>query len=222
MNPLDTDPFLRQYAGTRTYSIQSAFRRLPGKRKQTGLEKIRAVSPTLSTIVVPDADKQRIIALCKNMSALWRPTIESICPLINAVCLLILCRGRERLQHIGSFGYSRGIARCVCHVHRVFDGRSLFHWRATGIHHWSWTQAGADKQSARSLETYYPAALRDDLQHAGKILNREISLLAKSDAQFVGIPGDIAAIESILGIQLTGKNHIISSIAISRPPSIND
>ena len=212
VNPTYTDPFLRQYAGTRTYSIQSAFRYdYPKEEAKQALEKIRAVSPTLSTIVVPDADKQRIIALCKNMSALWRPTIESIAPLINAVAAHVPPR-RERLQHIGLFGYSRGIGkvrlpRAIGFTAALYSIGVPPEFITTG----RGLRLAQTNNQLDLLETYYPA-LRDDLQHAGKYLNREnLSLLAKSDAQFVGIQEDIAAIESILGIQLTQEkpHHLI-------------
>ena len=54
-----------------------------------------------------------------------------------------------------------------------------------------------------SDEQRYYCALRQDLQHAGKYLNREnLALLAKKKPIFLEIEEDIDAVEEILGLTL--------------------
>jgi phosphoenolpyruvate carboxylase len=209
VNPLYTDPFLLQYAGVRTYSIQSAFRydyQMGDVRK--ALEKIKREAPRRKAMKVNFTDRKRITELCGAMSKIWRPTIESIAPLINDVARFVPPR-RERLQHIGLFGYSRGIGkvrlpRAIGFTAALYSigvppeliatGRGLLHAEKTG--------------ELELVRQYYPA-LKDDLEHAGKYFNREnLELLAKTKPIFKDIQKDVAAIERIVGIELTPfKSH---------------
>ncbi len=212
VNPLYIESFLTQYAGVRTYSIQSAFRydyALADVRK--ALQAIKREAPKRSAMRVPEADRKKIKQLCAMFSAIWRPTIESIAPLINDVARFVPPR-RERLQHIGLFGYSRGIGkvrlpRAIGFTAALYSVGIPPELIATG--------RGLQKAEQEGLldvvRTYYPA-LSDDLQHAGKYLNREnLALFARKQSVFSGIQEDIAAIERIVGIQLGPQKpqHII-------------
>jgi phosphoenolpyruvate carboxylase len=203
VNPSYTETFLPQYAGVRTYSIQSAFRYdYEREEVERALKVMKEQAPTLKAVPVSDADTKNIRILSDAFSRIWRPTIESIAPLINAVAKFVPPR-RERLQHIGLFGYSRGIGavklpRAIGFTAALYSigvppeliatGRGLREAQKSGL--------------LQLIENFYPA-LRADVHHAGKYLNREnLELLRKKDPVFDGIKEDIDAIEQILGIQL--------------------
>lgn len=203
VNPLYTNTFLEQYAGVRTYSIQSAFRYDYTRDDVTkALKKIRTEAPLRRVVSVSEDDERNIRKLCGIFSEIWKPTIESIAPLINTVATYVPPR-RERLQHIGLFGYSRGIGkvrlpRAIGFTAALYSvglppelistGRGLLRAKELGL--------------LDIIERYYPA-LREDLKHAGKYFNREnLALMAKRKSVFRDIEKDVRHIEEILDISL--------------------
>lgn len=203
VNPLYTKPFLQQYAGVATYSIQSGFRYdydLKDVRK--ALKLMHEQVPKMKVVPVPQADAKQIAALADMFTNLWRPAIESIAPLINQLAAYVPQR-RERMQHIGLFGYSRGVGkvrlpRAIGFTAALYSvgvppelittGRGLRMAHERGLSH--------------IIEQYYPA-LRDDIQHAGKYLNREnLALLAKKLPAFSDVQQDVEALEQLLKLEL--------------------
>lgn len=212
VNPLYTDTFLDQYAGTRTYSIQSAFRYdYPLDNVRSALEKIRREVPMRSPLIISSKERERITHFVHQCTALFRPDIESMADIINAIARFIPSR-RERLQHIGLFGYSRGIGavrlpRAIGFTAALYSigvppeiistGRSL--------------RIAREQGSLDLIERYYPA-LTADLVHAGKYLNREnLAILAIHCPVFASIQQDVAEIETVLGITLAHEKprHIM-------------
>lgn len=203
VNPTYTKTFLHQYAGTRTYSIQSAFRYdYPLEDVRRALTEIRTEAPRLSAERIPLEERQKLRTLADLFAAHWKPTIESLAPVINQVAHFIPPR-RERLLHIGLFGYSRGVGAIklpraigfTCAFYSLGVPPELI---ATG----RGLKAAHAANMLPLLEKHYPA-LREDLKHAGKYLNREnLELLARRHEAFRHVQDDIASIENILGITL--------------------
>lgn len=212
VNPTYLDSFLRQYAGVRTYSIQSAFRYdYPKDDVIAALQRIRKEAPTLEVMRVPAADLQTLRELSGHFSEVWKPTIEQLAPLINRLARCVPGR-RERLQHIGLFGYSRGVGavklpRAIGFTAALYSIGIPPELLATGR-----GLKGARKAGMMPLlETYYPA-LRDDLKHAGKFFNREnLELLAKRESVFQHIKEGVGQIEEMLDIRLEPEkpHHVI-------------
>lgn len=212
VNPTYTETFLNQYAGTRTYSIQSAFRYdYPLEDVKLALAAIKAEAPVRPVQHVPEEDRGKLRALSEAFQAFWKPTIESLAPVINLLASFVPPR-RERLLHIGLFGYSRGVG--AVKLPRAITFTAAFYSLgippeliATG----RGLKAARERKLLPLIETYYPA-LREDLKHAGKFLNREnLDLLARRYPAFESVKEDIAAIEEILGITLNPEkpHHII-------------
>ncbi|MSR67962.1 phosphoenolpyruvate carboxylase [Candidatus Peribacteria bacterium] len=203
VNPTYLDTFMPQYAGVRTYSIQSAFRYdYPKEEVRKALRRMQKEVPKYRVIRVSDGDRKSIGKLCKVFTEIWQPTIESIAPLINDIASYMPQR-RERLQHIGLFGYSRGIGKVRLPRAIGFTG-ALYsiglppELIATGR---GLVKAG-EMGLLEMIEQHYPA-LREDLKHAGKYLNREnLLMLGKKKSVFREIEHDIDAIEKILEIEL--------------------
>lgn len=212
VNPLYIEPFLTQYAGVRTYSIQSAFRydyKLTDVRR--ALAEIKREAPKRKATTVSASDRKRIVELCRMFRGIWKPTIEALAPLINQVAAFVPPR-RKRLQHIGLFGYSRGIGkvrlpRAIGFTAALYSiglppeliatGRGLIEAEKTGM--------------LDLVRLYYPA-LKEDLEHAGKYFNREnLEILAETKLIFREIQKDIDAIERIVGIELKPRKprHIV-------------
>lgn len=201
VNPLYTDTFLNQYAGVRTYSIQSAFRYdYEMDKVKEALSTIKEQAPQREVQHVSEDDRKKLRELADIFTQFWKPSIEALAPLINRNASL-LPRRRERLQHIGLFGYSRGTEKVKLPRAITFTG-ALY---SIGIPP-ELVATGRGLREAKKngllplLETYYPA-LPTDLEHAGKYFNREnLEIAGWNDIQ-----EDIAAIEEYLGKPLGPK-----------------
>ncbi len=212
VNPLYTDAFLEQYAGTSTYSIQSAFRYdYPKEDVARALVTIKNEAPRLKTVIVSHKDRTAITQLCNDMEAVWKPAIESIATIINDVARHVPPR-RERLQHIGLFGYSRGVGkvrlpRAIGFTAALYSIGVPPELIATG----RGLKLAEESGQLDIVERLYPA-LRADITHAGKYLNREnLALLAGDNPAFVAITEDVQLIERILGVELGPQkpHHLI-------------
>lgn len=212
VNPTYTKTFLEQYAGTRTYSIQSAFRYdYPLTDVRRALTEIREQAPQLCVQRITSTDQRQLRELADLFVTHWQPTIESLADLINQIAQYIPPR-RERLLHIGLFGYSRGVGAVklpraisfTCALYSLGVPPELI---ATG----RGLKAAHERNLLPLLERHYPA-LREDLKHAGKFLNREnLDLLARRHEAFARVQEDVDAIEQILGITLAPEkpHHVI-------------
>lgn len=203
VNPSYVETFLTQYAGVRTYSIQSAFRYdYPKDEVRKALITIKKEVPLRKTVSVSESDAAKIKKVCALFTQIWQPTVEAIAPLINEVAGYIPPR-RERMQHIGLFGYSRGVGkvrlpRAIGFTAALYSVGIPPELIATGRGLVAAGKAGL----LDTVEEFYPA-MREDLKHAGKYLNREnLSMLAKKKPIFREIEKDIDAIEKILEIEL--------------------
>lgn len=203
VNPSYTDQFLEQYAGVRTYSIQSAFRYDYSKEYVAeALTRIKTVAPTLAATRFTDAERTALMTIGAVFTAFYRPTVEGLAPLINDLASFVPPR-RERLQHIGLFGYSRGVGavklpRAISFTAAMYSigvppeiigtGRGL--------------RTLAKEGQLPTLLKAYPA-LKADLRQAGKYLNREtITLLAAQHPMGVALQEDLAGIEEVLQMEL--------------------
>ncbi len=212
VNPETTQTFLDQYAGTHTYSIQSAFRYdYPLASVRSALQTIRQEVPLRTAKQVPEGDHEHLWQLIRSFTEAWQPTIEAIAPLINTVGTYVPSR-RERLLHIGLFGYSRGMGsvklpRAIVFTAALYSLGVPPELIATG----RGLKRAEELHLLPLLETYYPA-LREELRHAGHFLNREnLALLTEKCPAFEGVFEDIGRIEQILGVELMqiAPEHII-------------
>ncbi len=212
VNPTYTETFLNQYAGTSTYSIQSAFRYdYPLADVRSALELMHREVPMRKGTPMTDHERAKVRDLAELFVAAWGSSIESIAPIINQIAAFVPSR-RERLLHIGLFGYSRGVGavklpRAIVFTAALYSLGVPPELIATG----RGLRAAAKAKLMPLLDSHYPA-LREDIVHAGKYFNAEnLSLLAAQYPAFEEIKEDIAGIEEILGITLgpVKPHHVI-------------
>lgn len=203
VNPTYLDAFLPQYAGVRTYSIQSAFRYdHPLPEVQSALERLKKEAPQLTALRVTPEEAAAARELSDEAIELWKLTIEPLAVLVNRLSKSVPAR-RERLQHIGLFGYSRGVGKVT--LPRAIGFTAAFY--SVGVPPELLTtgrvlKLAKEKGRLSMLNRLYPA-LKDDLIHAGKYFNREnLEMLARTEKGFVSVQEDIAAIEDWLGTTL--------------------
>ena len=110
MNPDNIENSISEYRGVSTYTIQSAFRYdYPKNKVKKAIELLKNTLP-LTPRKVSDSEINQIKSIIPEFEKPYRESVEHIGPLINKISKYFPKR-RERLQHIGLFGYSRGVGR---------------------------------------------------------------------------------------------------------------
>jgi phosphoenolpyruvate carboxylase len=172
---------------------------------------IKQEAPKREVQHVDAADIQGLREICAIFTKHWQSTIESLAESINQIAGLVPSR-RERLLHIGLFGYSRGVGdvtlpRAIKFTASLYSQGIPPELISTG----RGLKEATEKGLLPLIEKYYPA-LRNDLMHAGKYLNYEnVHIGAKTSDTFKEIEKDLKAIEEYLGEPLGPKkpHHVI-------------
>lgn len=203
VSPDSIDHFIDQYAGVRTYTIQSSFRYDHEKQVvYDALARMKKIVPTKEVIALSLEESARIRAIASVFVTHWRPSVEALAPLINRIAAFVPNR-RERLLHIGLFGYSRSVGEVSLPRAIKFTG-ALYSYGippeliATG----RGLRIARENGDLEVLERQYPA-IRHDLMLAGCYLNKDnVARKAKNDPVWKDILADIAGIEEYLGEEL--------------------
>lgn len=148
------------------------------------------------------SEEKKLRELVPIFEKSYRQTIKRIAPLINKVAAELPKR-RERIQHIGLFGYSRSVGqvklpRAIGFTGALYSlgippeiigtGRGLKYARETG------------KEAL--LEKYY-IGLKRELKRAGGFLCKEgLANLARKSEDWQGVLEDVRQIENYLGQEL--------------------
>ena len=206
VTPNTIEEKIEEYSGIATLVLQSAFRYDYAKAAvKQAIAKLKTDLPkTKAKPVHPSEQKaiQKVLPLFENP---YRSTIEKLAPLINILSIQV-ARRRERMLHIGLFGYSRGIGKVTLPRAIPFTA-SLY---SLGIPpELIGTGRGireAKKKGLWSLASGSYIHLKKDMIHAGYFLSREnVKCLAKDFSQGYDLEEDLSAIEDEFGIELGPK-----------------
>lgn len=206
INPTNIYKFLNEYRGIRTAIIQSAFRYdFPKHQVIKAIQTLKKQLPRGQAQTVSKTEEAQIKQIIKPFEQAYRKTIEQLAPLINQVAQCVP-RRRERVLHVGLFGYSRGVGkvklpRAITFTASLYSlglppeligtGRGL-RW------------AAKHKKTAL-IEKFY-VHLKDDLLQAGRFLYKPaLMALAKKSKVFEEILEDVTAIERFLDKPLGPK-----------------
>ena len=158
--------------------------------------------PKGKIVSVPAADEKKLREAIKPFEAQYQGTIEGIASVVNAVAAHLPKR-RERVQHIGLFGYSRGIGKVK--LPRAIGFTAALYslgvppeliGTGRGLH------TATKKGYLPVIEKHY-LFLKEDLEQAGKYVNKEVlQKLAANSPAFSGILEDVVYIEKYLGKEL--------------------
>jgi len=173
VNPENIDKIIKQYEGVKTITIQSAFRYdYPLVQVTKALNYIKKQLAKPKPLAFSDEEFQQLRQINNIFSQLYCKTIEKASDLVNEMALKVP-RRRERVQHIGLFGYSRGIGKTKLPRAITFTAA----WYSLGIPpEFIATGRGLkiikQKGLLPLLEKHF-FTLRSELMHAGKYLNIE-------------------------------------------------
>jgi phosphoenolpyruvate carboxylase len=205
INPENIPAALDEYRGVSTLTVQSAF------RYDYDLKQVKRAIKKLNTEIpknyskydsISKTEMKTLINFISEATKFYKPIIESIAPIINTIALKLPSH-RERVQHIGLFGYSRGLGKVRLPRAIKFTG-SLYSLGVPPELIGSGKALNyAQKNGALPLITKLCPYLQADFKHSGHYLNREnVELLAKRYPPFKDIHKDIELIEKILKIKI--------------------
>ncbi len=203
VNPETIADTIKEYSGIRTITIQSAFRydyQLDKVKK--AIQLIEDDLPKLTYTPLSPQEIEDIAWVNQVFGSYYQKTVTKAAELINRIAKNVPGR-RERMLHIGLFGYSRGIGEVSLPRAIKFTGSLYsigvppeFIGMGRGI------RDAIQNGKIKSIEKHY-INLRADFIHAGKYLNKEnLGMLAKKYPIFEEIMTDVQEIENYLGVEL--------------------
>ena len=214
INPENINATLEELRGVATVTIQSAFRYdYPLPEVKEAIARLNKELPKnrKNPVMLSQAEGEVVKSFNREVSKFFQETIEGVADLINMVADKLPSH-RERVQHVGLFGYSRGIGkvklpRAIKFTGALYSvgippeliasGRALKYAEEMGIMDLLW-----------KLCPY----LKEDFMHAGHYLNREnLELFCKNDKAWIKVRDEIEDIERIIGIKIGPEqpHHII-------------
>ena len=203
MTPNTVEQFCREYRGIRTVLIQSAFRYDYEKRSVIkAIDKLGKILPLGKAASISTSEERSLKKLIPAFEKYYRDIVEQIAPLINEVSYYLPKR-RERVLHIGLFGYSRGVGKVKLPRAIGFTGAlySLgippeFLGTGRGIKY------TIENNQIKLLEKYY-VNIKDDLSRTGRFFQKKILIeLSKESQMWKDILDDVLEIEKYLGKEL--------------------
>lgn len=204
LTPETVEQFIQEYGGIRTALLQSAFRYDFEKTKvKTAVKRLDDTLPKGRIKRVSPTEKKKLQELIPYFETYYRQTIEEIAPLINHVAGH-LPRRRERVLHIGLFGYSRGVGKVK--LPRAIGFTAALY--SLGVPpELIGTGRGLRKAIRLNriglLEKHYHG-LRTDLIRSGRFLNKEnLQKLASRSSVWESVLKDVSEVEKYLGENLS-------------------
>lgn len=208
INPENIKKSLPQYKGARTVSIQSAFRYdYPLDQVKKALAYIKKQLSKPAKLDIPSGEFADLKTCVEIFQKYYHPTIQAFAPMINSMSKFIPSR-RERVQHIGLFGYNRSVGKVKLPRAIQFTGACY----SMGIPpEFVGTGRGlleAQKKGLLPVIEKHFSTMRSELKHAGKFLNREnLERYATRHAWAKEVLHDVILTEKILGIELGPKKE---------------
>ncbi len=220
LSPHTVEQFLAEYEGVRTVTIQSAFRYdYPKEEVERAIRDLNLAlrfrwgkKPRWQ-----DGDKAKLQRLIAIFSEHYQEIVEALAELINELAALIP-RRRERMLHIGLFGYPRGLRGKVLPRAIPFTG-ALY---SLGVPP-EFLGTGRGLQQAEreglldTLFRYY-RNIRFDLQRAGNFLCWEnLELLERESPLWRQVREDIELCQQFLNLEFGPKetDHLLHRNLVS-------
>ena len=214
INPENIDAALEEYAGYSTLTLQSSFRYdYELKDVASAIDKLTKQLPKRKNdyIALTQDEQYQLSDFNRVVAKFYKSTIEPVADLINDISDK-LPGHRERVQHIGLFGYSRGegeikLPRAIKFTGALYSlgvppellgsGKALSHAKESGL---------------LPLLLKLCPYLKEDFIHAGHYFNAEnLELLAKKNPICKSVLEDVRLIEEILEIKIgpSKPHHMI-------------
>ncbi len=214
--PHAVDSFLKNYAGVRTVTIQSAFRYdYPLPQVKNAIRRLKRELPRRRPHLFTEKEIREMAVLVDHFASYYRPVVMSLAKTINELARFVPSH-RERIPHTGHFGYSRKVGKKT-HLPRAIAFVATFaslgvppSLIGTGRALRDWIKKDP-KNAERKLAKYLPT-FEADLEGAGRYLNWEnLKFLANKEKAWGAVREDVGFIEKFLGRRLgpASPDHFI-------------
>lgn len=205
LRPDDVKSFVNEYPGMRTALIQSGFRYDFDKATvKKGIRELNKLLPQKKARTITDEDKKVLVSIIPGFEQAYREIIEEIADAINAISGQLPKR-RERVLHIGLFGYSRGMGKVT--LPRAIGFTAALY--SLGIPpELIGTGRGLKKLNKHELEILNKTYInfKKDILIAGHYLNKEnLTKLTKKYPVLKLVKEDIQILEEYFGEELQPK-----------------
>lgn len=216
---------MKEYAGVRTVTVQSAFRYdYPLKDVKAAIARLEAELPKTVVPTLSRAKQERLVEIIERSSALYRNTIKQIASDMQ-VYFKAVPKRRDRRQHIGLLAYARSMGEQA--LPRAITFTAAFY--SIGVPPefiaFGRTLRSLDASDLQLLREVYPS-IASDLTIVGRYLNRDnLAKLAVQNSAWQQIETDVADVEKILNITfqpetaLEKKHQKLSSQLLSADSS---
>jgi len=223
LEPDRVENFVNEYAGVKTVLIQSAFRYdYPREVAVAGISKLKQILPSSEARKLSVQEEKEAIYLIKKFEKYYRKAIEGAAKTVNQIARFFPKR-RERVQHIGLFGYSRGVGN-VTLPRAIKTTGSLY---SIGITPEIFGTGRALREIMREgktddLQKFY-ISIVEDYKNTGGFLNKKnLEILASKDQFWKTIQEDVLGVEEFLGFELAPidknqqEHHKITTKALQK------
>jgi len=205
LSPRTIDEFLSTYPGISTVTLQSSFRYdHPLPEVKQAIRKLQGRLPDSARRIFSPEQMQKLHDLDALLVGHYRSTVEGLSAFINQMAKSIPAR-RERIQHVGHFGYSRQLGKAGVKLPRAITFTAVFY--SIGLPP-ELIGLGRGLEEARRagllgfVEEVYPE-LREAIWDVGRYLNREnLDLLAQFLPAFRPVKKGLHLLEAYIGADL--------------------
>lgn len=209
LTPDAPENFINEYKGIRTALLQSAFRYdYPKEQVVEAIKRLEWSLPLGQPLIISESEQQLLEQQIKIFEQYYKSTIEEIAPLVNNIASYLPKR-RERVQHVGLFGYSRGIGsvklpRAIGFTAALYSIGVPPEIIGTGRGLANLSLRSAEGEEFLDLLEKYYVNIKSDLIRAGRFINKGVlKNLAKQNLVWNGILEDVNAIEEYLQTELS-------------------
>jgi len=199
LTPNSVEQFVNEYKGIKTALLQSAFRydyELPKVKK--AISKIESMLSKGVAENISNSEEERLRKIIAVFEKYYQQTIENIASEVNKIATY-LPRRRERVQHIGLFGYSRSVGKISLPRAIGFTGAMYSLGIPPELIGTGRGLKATEKLGLLEVMEKYYVNLKSDLQLAGGFLNKKT---LEENPLFESIFQDISEIEKYLGFPL--------------------
>ena len=205
LNPANIDNFVREYAGVRTATVQSAFRYdYPLASVKKAIRKLEVLLPRAKATTISEREQERLLPVIRAFEKHYQHSLSLITEDMRHLFTLVP-RRRERRQHIGLLSYARKMGKHS--LPRAINFTAAFYSIGIPPEFLGLGQALNELTSAelKLVEKYY-RNFRTDLIRTGRYLNwQNLEKLAAKNSAWRNVAESIRLTEKVTGLTFGPK-----------------
>lgn len=205
LNPDNIQNFVREYAGVRTATVQSAFRYdYPLTSVKKAIRKLATLLPRAKAATISNKEQNLLVPIIRTFENNYQHSLSLVTDDMRPLFALVPKR-RERRQHIGLLSYARKMGQH--NLPRAINFTAAFYSIGVppeflGLGH---ALKNITPDELKLVKKYY-RNFKADLLRAGKYLNRHnLEKLEARDKGWHQVAEDIRLAEEILGLSFGPK-----------------